>query len=185
MLNLRAPSFEAVGVDVDDLARVLGVLSGDLDPDLPIEKAVGDFVHLLVPVRSLDVMQAMTPDFGAIADFSRTNGVQTVCAFTREVRNPASSVHCRDFCPAVGTPESPAAGTTNAALTSYLVRHRLIDLERDGPTVVLSEQGYECGRPSQIRSEVTVADSLVERLVVGGSALKSIIGDIFLPAETD
>ena len=183
MLDLVPPTFEAPAIDVGELARVLGIMPADFDLNLPIEKAVGDFIHLMVPIPSLQIMQNMTPDFGAIAAFSRTSGVQTVTVFTLDVRHADSTVHCRDFCPAVGTPESPAAGTTNGALTAYLVRHGLIELARDRATVVLSEQGYECGRPSQIRSEVTLIGDRIERLVVGGCARKSVTGVLFFPAE--
>ena len=181
MLDLNPSSFETIEVDRQELGRVLGVLPEDLASDLPIEMAVGDFIHLVVPVGSLGDIRRISPDFGAIAEFSRAIGVQTVTVFTLKVEHRESTLHCRDFCPAVGTPESPAAGTTNGALTSYLVRHRLIDLNQAGPTVVRSEQGFECGRPSEVRSEVTVTDDQIQRLVVGGFARKSVSGEIFLP----
>ena len=167
--------------DKEALARVLGVSPNELVTVLPIEKAIGDFIHLVVPVESLEDIRRITPDFRAIAEFSRANGVQTLTVFTLEVEYRDSVLHCRDFCPAVGTPESPAAGTTNAALTSYLVRHGLIELKERSPALVLAEQGFECGRPSQIRSEVTVTDGRIEQLAVGGFARKSVSGEIFLP----
>ena len=181
MLELHPSTFEVPEINREVLAEILGISQHELGCDLPIETAIGAFIHLVVPVRSLKIMQQITPNFGAIADFSRANGVQTVSVFTREVAHPDSTVHVRDFCPAVGTPESPAAGTTNGALTCYLVRNGLLEI-RDGDTsVVLAEQGYECGRPSQIRSEMTVVDGRIERLVVGGFGRKSVSGEIFLP----
>ena len=180
MLNLNPSRFETPVFNIEDLAHVLGISSDLLLSDYPIEKAIGDFIHLIVPVSSLANIRQITPDFGAIADFSRATNVQTVTVFTQEIEQTDSTVHLRDFCPAVGTPESPAAGTSNGALTSYLVRHRLINPAAGVALVVLAEQGYECGRPSQIRSEVTVNDGQIERLVVGGFARKSLIGEIFL-----
>ena len=181
MLELRPSSFETATVDRAALARVLGLAETNLRCDLPIEKAVGDFTHLVVPLAALAIVARIGPDFGAIADFSRANGVETVTVFTRETVDGAHTLHCRDFCPAVGTPESPAAGTTNGALSAYLVRHGQIEPAADGPTVVLAEQGYECGRPSLIRSEVTFGADGIERLLVGGTARKSMVGEIFVP----
>jgi len=180
MLDLNASRFETPEIDTEELARVLGISPDLLQSDYPIEKAIGDFIHLIVPLQSLANIRKVTPNFGAIADFSRANNVQTVTVFTEEVEQRDSTVHLRDFCPAVGTPESPAAGTTNGALTSYLVRHRIIDPPSGVAQIVLAEQGYECGRPSQVRSEVTVNNGQIERLVVGGFARKSLIGEIFL-----
>ena len=121
MLDLNPSRFETPVFNIEDLADGLGISSDLLQSDHPIEKAIGDFIHLIVPVPSLANMRKITPNFGAIADFSRSNNVQTVTVFTEEVEQTDSTVHLRDFCPAVGTPESPAAGTTNGALTSYLV----------------------------------------------------------------
>ena len=180
MLDLTPSTFEPATPDREALTAALGIAPSSIDDALPMEKAVGDFVHLLVPVRSLEAMAAMSPDFDAIAALSQANGAQTVTVLTREVCRRDSTVHCRDFCPVVGTPESPGAGTTNGALTAYLVRHRLIDLVDGETTVVLSEQGYECGRPSQVRSEVRGSNGQIERLSVGGYARKSITGELCL-----
>ncbi len=183
MLSLTPSRFESATPDRDALTRALGIEPSQLDGTLPMEKAVGDFVHLQVPVRSLAAMAAMSPDFEAIAALSRDNGAHTVTVFTREVRHAHSTVHCRDFCPVVGTPESPGAGTTNGALTAYMVRHGLIALADGETTVVLSEQGYECGRPSQVRSEVVAVDGEIVQLAVGGFARKSMTGTFCLTAD--
>ncbi|MEM7123079.1 MAG: PhzF family phenazine biosynthesis isomerase [Pseudomonadota bacterium] len=180
MLTLTPSRFEPATPDREALSRALGIESSEIDNTLPMEKAVGDFVHLQVPICSLATMQAMAPDFNAIAALSRANGAHTVTVFTREVHHGHSKVHCRDFCPAVGTPESPGAGTTNGALTAYMVRHGLIGLIDGETTVVLSEQGYECGRPSEIRSEVVAVDGQIEHLAVGGYARKSMVGTFCL-----
>lgn len=183
MLDLKPSDFEAAAPDPVTLAAALGIQTSAFNDGLPFERAVGDFIHLMVPVRSLDVMESMAPDFGALADQSRANGVHTITVFTQEVCHDDSTVHCRDFCPVVGTPESPGAGTTNGALTAYLVRHGLISLIDGEINVVVSEQGYECGKPSHIRSEFLVAGGRIERLAVGGHARKSITGELHLSKD--
>lgn len=60
--------------------------------------------------------------------------------------------------------------------------HRLIDAEAES-IVVLSEQGYECGRPSLIRTHARVVDGQIEHLSVGGTARRSMVGRIHLPEE--
>ena len=91
----------------------------------------------------------------------------------------------RDFCPAVGVPESAAAGTTNAALTAYLVRHQIVKGNSDGQLVVESEQGHEIGRPSSIRSVVSIDDGSIVRLQVGGVATRVMDGQLYLPELGD
>ena len=81
------------------------------------------------------------------------------------------SIRCRDFCPAVGTPEAAATGTTNRALACCLVRSNLAGTGT-GSSVVVAVQGVEMGRPSLIRTEVTMVDGLPTRLHVGGVATR-------------
>ena len=83
------------------------------------------------------------------------------------------------FCPAVGVSESAAAGTTNAVLSSYLVRHGLLTAESDIITLN-AEQGIELGRPSSIQSVVTMSDRQILRLQVGGVATRVLDGKIHL-----
>jgi PhzF family phenazine biosynthesis protein len=101
--------------------------------------------------------------------------------FCTEVEQPDHKLHVRDFCPAVGVPESAAAGTTNSALTSYLVRHGIVRPDGDGKIVIQAEQGHEIGRPSSIRSVVSINDDSITRLQVGGVATRVMDGQLSVP----
>jgi len=185
MLEVRVPDFRADPFDADELARILGLSKDDFSGDLPQETAVADFVHLVVPLNDLNAMRKITPDFNAIVSFCHAVDVQTIAVFTREVENPDSTIHVRDFCPAVGVAESAAAGTTNAALAGYLVRNNLVPIDRNGDVHVLSEQGIEINRPSTIRTKATLRNETIATLKVGGIASKVLEGTLFLPDFTD
>ena len=124
-------------------------------------------------------MRAIRPDFNGMIDFCRSNGIETIAVFCREAENPDNSIHVRDFCPAVGVSESAAAGTTNAALTSYLVRHGLLPTNANNISIT-AEQGLELGRPSSIQSLLTLANGGIARLQVGGVATKVFDGQVYL-----
>lgn len=179
MLDVRPPRFEAAPPLDAELPELLGVDAGTLDPGLPPEIARGDFVHLLLPFAGLGTVRALQPDFGAIVDFCRRHGIETVAAFCREAETPGHGAHLRDFCPAVGVSESAAAGTTNAALAAYLQRQGLLTDTR-GAATLLAEQGLELGRPSSIRSRLSVERGAVVRLQVGGVARKVMAGRFYL-----
>ena len=102
--------------------------------------------------------------------------IDTVILFTLETVHPESTVHCREFAPLVGTPEVPAAGTTNRALACYLLRYGLLEIPLDGRCTVICEQGYEMDRPSKIRTELTLNRGEVVNICVGGVATKVISG---------
>ena len=172
MLEVRAPAWRADAVDPARLAGLLSLETSDLAAEHPVETALGDFVHLVVPVRDLAAMRRIAPDFDGLRSFCQAHGIETVAAFCSEVERPESTIHVRDFCPAVGVAESAGAGTTNAALAGYLVRHTLVRPNGDGRVEVRAEQGHEIGRPSAIFSLASVDGDAIVRLQVGGVSTK-------------
>lgn len=179
MLDIRPANFEPAPPHIGKLLSCLQLDSGALDADLPPETARGDFVHLVLPLRGLEPMQSIKPDFAAIVDFCHRNGIETIAAFCTEVIDAEADLHVRDFCPAVGVAESAAAGTTNAALAAYLQRHERIKTNGN-PLRIVAEQGLELGRPSSIQSLVTLNRREIERLQVGGVATRVADGRVYL-----
>jgi len=185
MLSLEAPRFEAISVDMNELVALFAIAPDGISVESPIEVSASEFTHLMVPIDTLETMRAIAPNFSAIAEYSRRIGIDTISVFTRETVHPESAVHCREFCPAVGTPESPATGTTNRALACYLVRHRLVERQSEQPLVVLAEQGYEMGRPSRIRSELMLEGQTVTGVRVGGVATRTLEGTLCAGPASD
>lgn len=169
MLTIRPARFAAVDLPMADLARHLGLEAPAFDPALPVEVAHGDFVHLVVPMADLSAMAAVRPDFAGLTAFCHAHGLETVALVCRDTVDPAADLHVRDFCPAVGVAESAAAGTTNAAVTAYLVRHGQI---APGPFHLVAEQGLELGRPSRVQSTGIVGPNGLRDLSVGGVATR-------------
>ena len=172
MLALEPTVAEPCTVSAAEVAPLLGIGVGAILEPLAIEAASADFTHLVVRVDSLATIGEVAPDHAAVADLCRRIGADTLAVFTTETRDPEVTIRCRDLCPAVGTPEAAATGTTNRALACHLVRHGLIDFGVDG-TVVTAAQGVEMGRPSVIRTEVTMVDGLPSGLRVGGVATRT------------
>ena len=181
MLDIKPPVFRQDSLDLEQLAGLLSLRMKDFRQEYPVETAAGDFNHLIVPVTGLAAMRRINPHFEGLTRFCKEHGVHTVAVFCTEVEQTENSLHVRDFCPLVGVLESAAAGTTNAALTSYLVRNGILAENGDGPIVINSEQGHEIERPSSIRSVVSVNDGVITRLQVGGVATKFIEGELYLP----
>ena len=172
MLALEPTVAEPCTVSAAEVAPLLGIGVGAILEPLAIEAASADFTHLVVRVDSLATIGDVAPDHAAVADLCRRIGADTLAVFATETRDPEVTIRCRDLCPAVGTPEAAATGTTNRALACHLVRHGLIDFGVDG-TVVTAAQGVEMGRPSVIRTEVTMVDGLPSGLRVGGVATRT------------
>ncbi|MFT5506755.1 MAG: trans-2,3-dihydro-3-hydroxyanthranilate isomerase, partial [Gammaproteobacteria bacterium] len=82
------------------------------------------------------------------------------------------------FCPAVGSPESAATGTSNASLCSYLMEQGQFQNQN---TDVMIEQGYEMRRPSLVKARLTIFDNHLSRIQIGGVASRVFEGSISTP----
>ncbi len=180
MLDINIPEFRSNIIDSVELASILGIQTSDYHSKLPLEFALGDFTHLVVPVSGLMAMSHINPDFEHLARFCRKNNIETVATFCTEVEDSSNAIHVRDFCPAVGVAESPAAGTTNAALSTYLIKHRLVQASGSGTIAIKAEQGLEIGSPSSIHTVAHVKEGIITRLQVGGVATKVMDGGLQL-----
>lgn len=157
-----------------DLASILQTtaISGE-----PAIVSTGLF-DLIVPIQDRNALWAMRPDFPRLAEFCRDLGVVSVHAFTHDTLDPAHTVHCRDFAPAVGIPEEAATGTASGATAAYLVQRGLIPT---GPQVRLTlEQGHILGRPSLIHAVIDMKDQAITRVRVGGRAVTVMEGTLRL-----
>lgn len=181
LLDLRLPAFAGAGTNPDELAGLLGTTAAAFDAGMPFETAGADFVHLPVPMRDLDALSALTPDFPALGRYCRERGIGTVIAYSTQTADPAASWRCRDFCPAVGVDEAPAVGTSNGALAAYLVRHGVLASDAEGRIAVHAEQGIELGRPSRIHVEIDTTDGKPTAIRVGGMATQVLSGRLALP----
>ncbi|HAI20731.1 MAG TPA: PhzF family phenazine biosynthesis protein, partial [Clostridiales bacterium UBA8153] len=131
---------------------------------------------LIVPIRDRAALWAIRPDFPRLAKLCQSWGVTSVHAFTLDTLDPAHTVHCRDFAPAVGIPEEAATGTASGATAAYLVRRRLVPT---GPQVLLTmEQGDILGRPSLIQVVIDLENEAITRVRVGGRAVTVIEGTL-------
>ena len=176
MLNLEPAEFEAASIDDDELRTLFGGSPDDLETSLPIEFTASDFSHLVVPMVSLAGVQSLSPDFARLHDYCERADIDTVMCFCRQTVKAENTVHCREFGPRVGTPEVPAAGTTNRALACYLARHGLINAQGDAPCIVRAEQGYEIERPSLVTTHMALDKNVPTDIWVGGLATQVVRG---------
>lgn len=174
------PVVRGTFADVGRLADALSLDASDIDASHPVEAIYNGITVLVVPVRSRAAVERIKIDPRALSDISRASGSQTVLAFTRETLHPASQVHCRVFAPAAGVMEDAATGSANGPLGHYLVRHKLVEVE--GVTRIISEQGYEMNRPSNLHIEVRVdaGSGDVTSVRVGGGVVITARGELYL-----
>ena len=117
----------------------------------------------MLPLKTKNALDALNPDFKALAQYCRVNDVGGVHAFTLDTEGTAL---CRNFCPLFGIDEEAATGTSNGALTYYLFKNNVIhDFDHDYTFL----QGYHMDRPSKITTKLIDIDN--PKIMVGGNAV--------------
>ena len=181
MLTQQAPTFSPCELDFETLAGALGIAVQAIVTTNPLEVVSTGTPHLFVQVESLETLHRLEPDLAELTALSGQAGVGTIDVFVLETVDPGGTVHSRDFCPALGAPEAVASGTTNGALSCYLMRHGLVRPDPENTARIVAEQGHSLGRPSRILTEVTLDDSRITQVKVGGTAFLSLQGRINVP----
>ena len=108
------------------------------------------FPATLVPVASLTAVARCRPD---LSRFGAAFGDGPAYVFCGECVDPGHDFHAWMFAPTLGVAEDPATGSAAAALAGLYAAGG--DLA-EGPHAVVIEQGYEMGRPSEIRLAMEV-----------------------------
>ncbi len=173
MMTQAKPVFKKVDVDKGVIASALGIPMMDINSNLPIEAVSTGLFSLLVPIRKIETVQEMNPDFAKVEEICKKLDVGSIFIFTFETLDPECMVHARCFAPLYGINEDPVTGTASGALGAYLVKHK------SSPTSLILEQGYEVGRPRKVFIEIDTKNGKIEEVMVGGRAIEVFSGEMF------
>ncbi|MDQ0246633.1 PhzF family phenazine biosynthesis protein [Bacillus fengqiuensis] len=170
-LTQNLPQFEAE-LNREEIARSLNIRTEDLDPDLPVQIVSTGLRDVMVPVRSLSVLQAINPNFNQISDISEQYeavGYHVFYAGT-DTKNTA---YCRNFAPLYGILEESATGSSTGALSCYLYQHGKVKAYQAHD--LQFEQGHMMGAVSELKAHLVVnGQGEMTKISVGG--LCSAIG---------
>lgn len=126
---------------VSGALELFGIERTDIDPEIPAALINGGAQHLLLPVKSHDLLRDMRYDFDAGAELMKANDLVTINMIWRET---PERIHSRNPFASHGVYEDPATGAAAAALAGYL---RDAGLQANSFEVF---QGAEMGNPSRL-----------------------------------
>lgn len=150
-MTQNKPYFGDKLTDLAGLARALGLEISDFDLERLEPQAVSTgAMHLLVPARSLSVLERIRVDAERLVAVARPLGCEGCYLFSMETREPNSVAHARAFFPGIGIAEDPATGSAAGPLAALLASRGLL---QEGKWAVI-EQGDEIERPSRIEARV-------------------------------
>jgi trans-2,3-dihydro-3-hydroxyanthranilate isomerase len=104
-------------------------------------------------------------------------GLEAAYLYCRGGENAGTHFRARMYDPGGGIPEDPATGSATALLAAQLLKAEKL---QDGTHRWQLEQGYEMGRPSDLRLEADVESGKLTAVRVGGSAVRMMSGELEL-----
>lgn len=170
MMQMATPRVIDMQVDAARLHRIMAGTTMPDWPDMPIEIVSTGLPDIMMPVATVDNLNALMPDMDALSDLSRELNVTGVHAFA--LSDYGYTAHVRNFAPLYGIPEESATGTANAALTHYLQCRGLIA----APATCRFIQGEVMGRPSIVATMLELDGCIW----VGGSACIVAEGELLV-----
>jgi trans-2,3-dihydro-3-hydroxyanthranilate isomerase len=147
-LELPAPKLTPKPVNPVELARLLGMSSDRFERDLPIMKTQDQ--DLIVFVADLPTLGMALPDFRALGDWCRREGLRGVLLSTLNTVSRSITTQSRYFAPAVGIEEDPVTGSVHGPLGVYLVANELAPV-MGHVAAINCVQGISGGRTGLIR----------------------------------
>ena len=160
MMTQGKPIVKDIHLDIYEIARSLNIEEDDIDNSLPKQKVSTGLFTLPICVNSFNTLKKMKPNFEKVRNMCDKIGVGSFHVFTFETIEESSVYHARNFPPLYGINEDPVTGTANGAVSSYLIKNRIISKNK-----FICEQGDIMGRSGRVFVEID--DGIVR---VGGKA---------------
>lgn len=174
MMNQPNPVFSEI-INKDELAYSLKIKASQMPEDLPAQVVSTGIRDIMVPVKSIKILNAINPDMEKIKKISRKYNVVGYHVFTLESLHGANA-NCRNFAPLYDIPEESATGTSNGALGCYLYHYGKINHKQAANIVI--EQGYSMKKPSEILVSLTVSENEILGVKVGGNAMNLTLSEV-------
>ncbi|MCJ8319034.1 MAG: PhzF family phenazine biosynthesis protein [Colwellia sp.] len=125
----------------------LGWSLDDLDMNIPPARAFGGNWHLVLAVKSKQLLDNLSYDFQALKKIMLEDNLTTLQLIWRENDD---IIHSRNPFPVGGVVEDSATGAAAVALGGYLRETKIID----APKEILILQGEIMGRPSKLHLSI-------------------------------
>ncbi len=169
------PKMKAYDEEIEEVLKYLNLSYDDIDIRYKIKYAYTGNWHLLIPVKTRDIIMSCHPDFSKLKDHNKLRSISTTHLFTFDTKDNNDLLLTRDFAPAVGVDEDPVTGSANGALAGYLVLEKIVDENNQ----FYIKQVNSLNRYGQLMIRTEVVDKKV-KVYVGGKAVIVIKGEISL-----
>lgn len=117
--------------------------------------------EIFVPVKNNDILNKLIPHKNILMEVAKRYNAIGMHVFTL---GDDVDAYGRNFAPVVGIDEESATGTSNGALACYLNK-----FYKQKEQYIL-HQGYQMGKPSELKATLTFDDINIKEVWIGGKA---------------
>ena len=154
--------------DRDAIAALMSLNQDQLVEELPVQILDCGVPYMIIPVKNLLAVESIKFRLDIYDELYKKYNLPFTLAYTTETVHPENHIHCRMFAPEAGILEDPATGSAHGPLGGYLAIHNVLGT---GDISFTSEQGYELGRPSELKVEIKMDGENISKVLVGGTCV--------------
>jgi trans-2,3-dihydro-3-hydroxyanthranilate isomerase len=159
-------------LDRNVFAEALGIKPADMLQDVPVQVVSTGTPQAMVPVRSIEVLKRLRPNYQHLADLETLGHYFSVHVFAVEAFDPVHRTHARHYLASQAF-EDPVTGSATGGMAAYLWRYGLV---RERHYTV--EQGHIMGRPGIVEVEVDADGEEPTAVRIAGTAVTVLRGEI-------
>lgn len=153
-----------------ELLNALDLKYSDTDKRCPIQVASTGHSKVMIGIKRRAELNAMTPDYAALADLSKRINCNGYFVFTFDSDRNDTLTYGRMFAPAVGINEDPVTGNAHGPLGGYLIQNKLVDYQNN-LFEFNGRQGIEIGRPGVVNVSVNIENDRPSLIRIKGDAM--------------
>jgi trans-2,3-dihydro-3-hydroxyanthranilate isomerase len=157
----------------EDVARAAGLTVNDIADDLPIQTVSTGNEFAIVPVKSLAVLQNLSPTWANMKDYLDKTDARFIYFVSRETLNPEATLQSRMI---FYSGEDPATGSAAGPCAAWAVQYGVVPADQQ----TLMEQGVEMKRRSQIFFSAGRNGDKIVNVRVGGHVAEVARGEFIL-----
>ena len=156
----------------EDVARAAGLSVDDIAGDLPIQTVTTGNPFIIVPLKSLAVLQKLSPTWSSLNAYLSKTDAKFFYFVSRETLDPEAKLQARMI---FYNGEDPATGSAAGPCAAWAVQYGVVQPDQQ----VLMEQGVEMKRRSRIFFSAGRSGDKIVNVRVGGHAVEVVRGEVF------
>jgi trans-2,3-dihydro-3-hydroxyanthranilate isomerase len=157
----------------EDIARAAGLAVDDIAGDLPIQTVSTGNAFAIVPVKSLAVLQKLSPTWANMQAYLDKSDAKFFYFVSRETVNPEAKLQSRMI---FYNGEDPATGSAAGPCAAWAVQYGVVPADQQ----VLMEQGVEMKRRGRIFFSAGRNGGKIVNVRVGGHVAEVARGEFIL-----